>query len=117
MLTKPYSPIAHGAMDRSVAVRFDNVSKLYKLYADKASRIREAFDPRGRAFHKELHALHDVSFEIARGTTVGILGVNGSGTGGNYGSVGGNWTHEVLVRYRAANDGARGNRHGNEPAR
>ena len=33
--------------------------------ADKASRIREAFDPRGRAFHKELHALHDVSFEIA----------------------------------------------------
>lgn len=32
------------------------------------------------------------------------VGVNGSGTGGNYGSVGGNWTHEVLIRYRAAND-------------
>lgn len=32
------------------------------------------------------------------------VGVSGSGTGGNYGSVGGNWTHEVLIRYRAAND-------------
>jgi hypothetical protein len=32
------------------------------------------------------------------------IGVSGSGTGGNFGSVGGNWTHEVLTRYRTAND-------------
>lgn len=63
----------------SPAIRVRNLTKSYKLYPNRHARIREAFDWRGRIFHKELHALDDVSFDVPRGATLGILGVNGSG--------------------------------------
>jgi lipopolysaccharide transport system ATP-binding protein len=63
----------------AAAVRLDGVSKAYRVYPTRFDRVREALDPLHRPRHKDFHALHDVSAELPRGATVGILGVNGSG--------------------------------------
>src|ERR1044071_4423354 len=61
------------------ALRVDNVSKQYRIYAKPADRLKESLT-RGRLKrHEEFWALKDVSFEIEEGTTTGIIGPNGSG--------------------------------------
>ena len=60
-----------------IAIRVDNVSKLYKLYDKPADRLKETFSL--RKYHREFYALRDISFDIKRGETVAILGKNGSG--------------------------------------
>jgi ABC-type polysaccharide/polyol phosphate transport system ATPase subunit len=63
----------------SVALRVDNVSKQYRTYARPGDRLKETLS-RGRLRrHKEFWALRDVSFELERGSTVGVIGQNGCG--------------------------------------
>ena len=61
------------------AVRIDRLTKTYKLYGSPRQRLKEAFHPRGKRYHRPFDALHDISLEIAPATTVGIVGRNGSG--------------------------------------
>ncbi len=56
-----------------------NVSKAYKLYPDRASRVKEAIHPLRKKLHLDFYAVKDVSFEVAKGETFGIIGKNGSG--------------------------------------
>jgi len=63
-----------------------NLSKIYPLYAQPSDRLKQSlwyalpsFLRRPRQFYQEFWALRDVSFEIRRGETVGIIGRNGSG--------------------------------------
>lgn len=56
-----------------------NVSKIYPLYDKKSDRLKEAFHPLRKKYHRDFCALSDVSFEIYRGESFGIIGVNGSG--------------------------------------
>jgi len=62
-----------------VAIKADKLTKTYKLYNSPMDRLKEALSPIRRNFHRDFYALHDVSFEVKKGETVGILGVNGSG--------------------------------------
>lgn len=63
----------------ATALRADNVSKQYRIYATPADRLKESLT-RGRLKrHEEFWALKDVCFEIEKGTTTGIIGPNGSG--------------------------------------
>lgn len=71
-----------------IAISVRNVSKMYPLYADPRDRLRQSLwyaRPRllrgshPPEFFKEFWALQDVSFEVKRGETVGIIGRNGSG--------------------------------------
>lgn len=63
--------------DAAIIVR--NVSKKYRLFDSPKDRLKEALHPFSKHYHREFWALRDVSFEVPRGRTVGILGRNGSG--------------------------------------
>src|SRR5436189_4471840 len=63
----------------TAALRVENVSKQYRTYARPGDRLKESLT-RGRLRrHKEFWALRDISFELEKGTTVGIIGQNGCG--------------------------------------
>lgn len=62
-----------------VAIRVDDVSKLYKLYDKPSDRLKESLGLTRKKLYKEYYALHNVSFDVKRGETVGIIGTNGSG--------------------------------------
>jgi ABC-type polysaccharide/polyol phosphate transport system ATPase subunit len=60
-----------------VAVRATNVSKHYDVYKRPADRLIEMITRRRR--HTAFPALEDVSFDVERGETVGVIGQNGAG--------------------------------------
>ena len=62
-----------------IAIRVSGLTKAYRLYASKAERARELFLPFGKPRHRLHYAVRDVSFEVARGESIGIIGRNGSG--------------------------------------
>lgn len=62
-----------------VAIRVDDVSKLYKLYDKPSDRLKESLGLTRKKLYKEHYALYNVSFDVKRGETVGIIGTNGSG--------------------------------------
>jgi len=62
-----------------VAITVHNLTKTYKLYTSPKDRLKEALHPLRKVYHNDFDALRDVSFEIKRGETVGIIGQNGAG--------------------------------------
>jgi lipopolysaccharide transport system ATP-binding protein len=66
-------------MPSITAVTVRNVSKKFRLFASHKERLLEALHPFRKQYHREFWALRDVSLEVGRGETVGILGRNGSG--------------------------------------
>lgn len=61
------------------AVEVENLSKIYKLYERPVDRLKESINPFGKKYHNKFYALNDVSFNVNKGETIGILGRNGSG--------------------------------------
>jgi ABC-type polysaccharide/polyol phosphate transport system ATPase subunit len=61
------------------AVTLEDVSKRYRIYHQRHDSFKESFLRRRRGVHEDFWALRNVSFEIDDGTTVGIIGSNGSG--------------------------------------
>ncbi|MBI4978327.1 MAG: ABC transporter ATP-binding protein [Spirochaetes bacterium] len=61
------------------AIVVDNVAKRYKIYKHPRDRLKEILFFGQRSYHHDFWALKDVSFEIKKGETVGIIGQNGSG--------------------------------------
>lgn len=62
-----------------VAISVNNVSKMYKLYDNPMDRLKESLGLSRKKKYKEYYALNDVSFQVHKGETVGIIGTNGSG--------------------------------------
>lgn len=58
-------------------IKIESISKRFKLYRSPADRLKEII--LRRKFHTDLQALQNVSFEIADGETLGIIGQNGAG--------------------------------------
>ena len=56
-----------------------NLTKKYRIFGHPGDRIKQALTFGRVRFHREFTALQDVSFEIKKGETVGIIGRNGSG--------------------------------------
>jgi homopolymeric O-antigen transport system ATP-binding protein len=60
-------------------LRIEGVSKQYRIYDQASDRLKEMLT-RGRwRTHREFWALRDITFEVEKGTTFGIVGPNGSG--------------------------------------
>jgi ABC-type polysaccharide/polyol phosphate transport system ATPase subunit len=53
------------------------LSKCYRIYARPGDRLKELFSR--RRYHQEFWALKDVSFTLAKGVSLGVLGENGAG--------------------------------------
>lgn len=63
-----------------LAIKVDNVSKMYKLYDKPADRFKEAVGlNRNKKLYKEHYALNNINFAVEKGECVGIIGTNGSG--------------------------------------
>lgn len=63
----------------SYAVRAQNVTKAFRIHGERNRTLKDKFIYAGRAKFKDFVALDNVSVDIPRGATVGLIGVNGSG--------------------------------------
>ena len=74
-------------MSTDIAIRVQNLSKCYQIYDNPGDRLKQFIVPKIKrllgkkhtSYFREFWALNDVSFEVKRGETVGIIGRNGSG--------------------------------------
>lgn len=66
-------------MSSKVAIDVSGVSKCFEMYDSPRDRLKQFFARSGRKYFREFWALRDVSFQVAEGETIGILGRNGSG--------------------------------------
>jgi len=62
-----------------VAISVKSLTKVYHLYNKAQDRFKEALHPLRKSYHHDFYALDDVSFEVKKGETVGIIGKNGAG--------------------------------------
>jgi lipopolysaccharide transport system ATP-binding protein len=70
-----------------IAIRVSNLGKCYEIYPNPRDRLKQFFSPHiqlltrrsAKQYFREFWAVKEVSFEIKKGETVGILGRNGSG--------------------------------------
>jgi len=66
-------------MAKNIAIKVSNLTKTYKLYARPIDRLKESLNLFGKKYHKEFDAVKDLSFEVKKGETIGIIGRNGCG--------------------------------------
>lgn len=74
-------------MSSEIAIKIEGLSKCYHIYDQPRDRLKQFFLPRlkrwgnlpPKRYYREFWALNNVSFEVKKGETVGIIGRNGSG--------------------------------------
>ena len=74
-------------MSSEIAIKVENLSKCYQIYEQPHDRLKQFILPRMRQligkppiqYYREFWALKEVSFEVTKGETIGIIGRNGSG--------------------------------------
>lgn len=66
-------------MQNDIAISVADVSKKFRLFTSPHQRFIEALHPLRKQLHREFWAVREVSFEVAKGEIIGVLGQNGSG--------------------------------------
>ncbi len=74
-------------MSSEIAIEVKNLSKCYQIYDQPHDRLKQFVFPllwrtlglSPKQYYREFWALNNVSFEVKKGTTIGIIGRNGSG--------------------------------------
>ena len=70
-----------------IAIKVENLSKCYQIYDNPRDRLKQFVVPRiqrlvgqtPQQYFREFWALKDVSFDVKKGESVGVIGRNGSG--------------------------------------
>lgn len=62
-----------------VVIDVANLTKTYQLYEKPGDRVKEIFSLTHKKYARNYNALSDVSFQVHRGETLGIIGKNGAG--------------------------------------
>lgn len=63
----------------SKIVEVKNLTKVYQLYNKPIDRLKEGISLTRKNYHRDFYALNDISFDVEKGESFGIIGVNGSG--------------------------------------
>lgn len=63
----------------SAAIEVDHLVKAFRLYTERNQTLKTALLRRKRGVFEEFLAVNDVSFQVKKGSTFGIIGSNGSG--------------------------------------
>lgn len=65
----------------NIAIKAENVSMMFNLSREREERLKEYVINlvKGKLFFDEFWALRDISFEVEKGDSLGLVGVNGSG--------------------------------------
>ena len=74
-------------MSSEIAIKVERLSKCYQIYEKPVDRLKQFVFPKARdlvgmkrkQYFREFWALRDISFEVPKGETVGVVGHNGSG--------------------------------------
>lgn len=66
-------------MCSDLAISVKHLNKTYRIFDHAGDRVKQALTFGHKQYHKTFTALRDVSFDIKKGQTVGIIGRNGSG--------------------------------------
>lgn len=74
-------------MSSDIAIKVENLSKSYQIYGQPRDRLKQFVIPRLQRlfgqhpsrYYRDFWALKDVSFDVAKGEAVGVIGRNGSG--------------------------------------
>ncbi len=74
-------------MSSNIAIKVKDVCKHYPIYKTPQDRLKQflrsalhkLFGVKAKYYYQEFHALENISFEVKKGETVGIIGRNGSG--------------------------------------
>lgn len=72
-------PILNNLSDKNIAIRVDSISKVYPLFDKSSDRLKEALHPLRKKYHKDFYALNEITFQVNKGDSLGIIGQNGSG--------------------------------------
>lgn len=63
----------------NIAIKIENLTKIYKLYDRPIDRLKETLSILKKKYHREHYALNNITFEVKKGESIGIIGTNGSG--------------------------------------
>src|SRR6476620_11069800 len=66
-------------MHSDAVISVKNLTKTYRIFGHPGDRIKQALSLGLVRMHREFTALQNISFDIKRGETIGIIGQNGSG--------------------------------------
>ena len=66
-------------MSSELSIQVESLGKCYRIYERPRDRLLQMLLRERKQYFREFWALKDVSFTVARGETVGIVGRNGSG--------------------------------------
>ena len=60
------------------SIQIENLTKVYHLYDKNTDRIRETFHIGHKKYSKDHYALKNITLDIKKGESIGIVGTNGS---------------------------------------